>query len=70
MLASLSGLELRLKPGFEEATVNGLVSICNSALGEEADGDSKDYIVFTPEENTLIHSYHAAWSRSRLNANQ
>ena len=70
MLADLSGLELRLKPGFEEATVNGLVSICNAALGEETDSASKDDIVFTPEENTLIHSYHAAWSRSRLKVNQ
>ena len=70
MLADLSGLELRLKPGFEQATVLGLVAICNKALGLEApalgDGEENCY---RPRSGELIRRYHAQWSTRRMAAN-
>ena len=70
MLSDLSGLELRLKPGFEQATLFGLVSLCNGALHDDtrlgADGEER---VYTPKENPLIRKYHRQWSRQRLAMN-
>ncbi|MCR5576328.1 MAG: carbohydrate kinase [Oscillospiraceae bacterium] len=69
MLADLSGLELRLKPGFEQATVLGLAAVCNAALGfdtPDADGQAR---VFRPRGDQLIHRYHPLWSANRLAAN-
>ena len=70
MVADLSGLELRLKPGFEQATLFGLVALCNSALHDDtalgADGEEQSYL---PRENPLIRRYHRQWSRQRLAMN-
>ena len=70
MVADLSGLELRLKPGFEQATLFGLVALCNSALHDDtalgADGEEQFYL---PRENPLIRRYHRQWSRQRLAMN-
>ena len=70
MLADLSGLELRLKPGFEQATVLGLVAICNKALGLEApalgNGGENCY---RPRSGELIRRYHTQWSTRRMAAN-
>ena len=69
MLADLSGLELRLKPGFEQATVLGLVNICSQALGFDMPApDGKDRI-FRPHADRLIHRYYPVWSARRLDAN-
>ena len=38
MIASLSGMEIRCPKGFEQATLLGLVKICNDALGEPEGG--------------------------------
>ena len=35
MLASLSGRELRIYSGFEQATAQGLIALCNRAFGNE-----------------------------------
>ena len=70
MIADLSGLELRLKPGFEEATVNGLVAVCNTAFGEKSANADGEVIIYTPRKGQLIHSYHSVWSENRLKANK
>ena len=54
MLADLSGLELRLKPGFEQATVLGLVAV---------------WLRFAPGRGELIRRYHTLWGGSRLSVN-
>lgn len=70
MLADLSGLELRLKPGFEQATLLGLITVCNDALGLDnalqPAGQSKRYI---PQKGALIHQYYPIWNKNRLFAN-
>ena len=39
MIATLSGMEIRCPKGFEQATLLGLVKICNGALGEKGGGN-------------------------------
>ena len=70
MLADLSGLELRLKPGFDQATVQGLIAVCNRALGLEdpVSGDGEERC-FRPGSGELIRRYHTLWSTRRLAAN-
>lgn len=69
MLADLSGLELRLRPGFEQATVLGLAAVCNAALGLEAPEACGQARVFRPRSDQLIHRYYPLWSAKRLAAN-
>ena len=70
MLSDLSGLELRLRPGFEQATVLGLTSLCNQALGLETSlPETGDALVFHPGTGDLIRRYHALWNPTRLAAN-
>ena len=70
MLADLSGLELRLKPGFDQATVLGLVAVCNEALGLEAPlAAAGEERCFRPGNGELICRYHAVWNVNRLSAN-
>lgn len=70
MIADLSGLELRLKPGFEQATLFGLVTLCNGALHDDAAlGSDEEPRVYSPTENTLIRRYHRQWSARRLAVN-
>ncbi|NLC72928.1 MAG: carbohydrate kinase [Ruminococcaceae bacterium] len=72
MLSDLCGLELILYSGFEEASLGGLILLCNKAAGistkadEEADIAKKYY----PGKDRLIHSYHPVWEKNRQNANK
>ena len=41
MIASLSGKQLKIKKGFEQATIQGLVAICNRTLELSANSESE-----------------------------
>ena len=70
MLADLSGLELRLLPGFEQATVLGLCRLCSGALGAEAESGSQGgALCYRPGEGELIRRYLPVWNRNRLAVN-
>ncbi|MCR5089322.1 MAG: carbohydrate kinase [Oscillospiraceae bacterium] len=70
MLADLSCLELRLKPGYEQATLQGLTVICNEAAGiAEKTGTNNAVRCFIPQEGKLIHRYYPVWNSRRLYAN-
>lgn len=69
MLSDLSGLELKLRGGFEQATVAGLVSICNEALGLSSASLSEDITIYKPISNSLIHKYYPLWLENREKAN-
>lgn len=69
MLSDLSGLDIVLRPGFEQATVNGLVSICNESLNVDSKLLSEDIIRYTPRENSLIHKYYPVWLENRMRVN-
>ncbi len=71
MLSDLSGLELHLLPGYEQATLLGLTAVCNKALGintlTESTGRNR---CFQPQQDKLIHRYHPIWNQNRLHANE
>ncbi len=70
MLADLSGLELRLLPGFEQATVLGLCCLCSDALGESgAAGPAGETRCYRPGEGSLIRRYLPVWNKNRLALN-
>ena len=69
MLADLSGLELRLKPGFEQATVLGLAAVCSAALGLDAPVSGGQEQIFTPRADSLVRRYYPIWLENRLAAN-
>ena len=70
MLADLSGLELRLLPGYAQATLYGLTVLCSRARGTQTppalSGEPRRYV---PRRNDLMRRYHARWSRERLDLN-
>ena len=70
MLADLSGRQLRLAPGFEQATVQGLISICNETLGLPGGSSGGGKICFLPRKEQLIHAYYSLWMENRNRANQ
>lgn len=70
MLSDLSGLKLVLREGFEQATVSGLVSICNEALGVSAASLSAELTVYTPGKNSLVHEYYPVWLENRTRENR
>jgi len=69
MLSDLSGLEIVLRPGFEQATVNGLITICNEALGIDSSLLVDECIRYTPKKDSLIHKYHPVWLENRMRVN-
>ncbi|MBR5474848.1 MAG: carbohydrate kinase [Lachnospiraceae bacterium] len=70
MIADLSGRELRLYPGFEQATTQGLVNICNNAFGEASLKKADSWICYHPRKDQLIHRHQPEWKRNRDQANQ
>ena len=71
MLSDLSGLELLLRPGFEQATIAGLVSLCNDRFGLRSGCDgAAAATVYSPRRQQLIHSYYPVWLENRSRANR
>ena len=68
MLSDLSGRELCLRPGFEQATVMGLISLCNENFGE-VPASAGELIVYHPRKAQLIHRYYHVWLENRNRAN-
>jgi len=70
MIADLSGLELRLQPGFAQATLFGLTALCNRAFGDDtALGTGGEALSYLPQDDRLIRRYHEKWKRQRLALN-
>lgn len=69
MLADLSGRELRLRPGFRQATVQGLTALCNDCLGEIPVKQGETPQIYRPREGQLIHRYEPEWRENRNLAN-
>jgi len=68
MTASLASRPLKLKDGFSQATVQGLVSICNDTFGVTSEQQC-GYTVIEPERDNLIFKYYPVWSENRNRAN-
>ena len=69
MLAELSGLELRLRTGFEQATIQGLSDVCADGLGHKAAVEESPVLSFPPGEYPLIREYYPVWLENREKAN-
>lgn len=69
MMASLSGRELRIYPGYEQATAQGLITLCNRAFGKDAVRKKDTVEVYVPETDNLIHEYYPVWLENRNRAN-
>lgn len=70
MLSDLTGCELHLRLGFDQATVQGLAQVCNECLGEANVLTEQRQIVYRPRKNQLIHRYYPEWLENRNKANQ
>ena len=57
-----------LKKGFDQATIQGLVAICNKTLEVAADHED-EYIRVEPDQDNLVFAYYPAWSENRNRAN-
>ena len=69
MIADLSGLELRLLPGFEQATLYGLTVLCNHACHVDTPAAEGSVLRYTPGGSDLIRRYHERWREERLSLN-
>lgn len=69
MLSDLSGRELRLRAGFRQATVQGLVTLCNDYLGEVPAKRDSALKTYHPRTGQLIHQYAPVWREARDRAN-
>ena len=69
MIADLSGMELRLYSGYEQATVQGLVKLCNKSFMIENEFKTQDCIIRKPKNDSLIHKYYPVWLKNRTRAN-
>ena len=68
MIASLTGKPIVLKKGFDQATIQGLVAICNMTLETGSEHDD-EYVVIEPDRDNLVFTYYPAWSENRKRAN-
>lgn len=69
MMADLTGKELRLRSGFEQATVLGLISVCNECLGEPPIRTNETCVCYLPQKDSLIFDYYPNWLRNRNQMN-
>ena len=66
---AVRGRELRLRPGFRQATVQGLTALCNDCLGEIPVKQGETPQIYRPREGQLIHRYEPEWRENRDLAN-
>lgn len=69
MLSDLSGMELRLCSGFEQATLQGLVNICSAHFGVQSE-KAQSCRSYFPREHSLIHEYYPVWLENRAKENK
>lgn len=69
MLADLSGRELRLQDGFQQASVRGLCALCNAYFGLSGGLGGESLRRFRPRTGQLIHAYYPVWLENRNRAN-
>jgi autoinducer 2 (AI-2) kinase len=68
MIASLCGKSVVLKKGYRQATIQGLVAICNRTFEISADQEA-EYTTYEPDPANLVLAYYPVWSENRNRAN-
>lgn len=69
MLSDLCGMDVVLRGGFDQATLMGLVTVCNDAMGQPPYEASDTLIRYQPRKNQLIHEYQPVWKENRNRSN-
>ena len=69
MLSDLSGMDVVLRGGFDQATLMGLLAVCNDAMGEPPYEASDKLTRYQPRKNQLIHEYQPVWKENRNRSN-
>ena len=70
MLSDLTLRDVVLKKGFNQATVEGFVNICNESLGEINENSSVEPVIYKPRTDKLIHEYRPVWLENRNRSNE
>src|SRR5690606_38859556 len=67
LIAAVTGTEVRVRPGFEQASVAGAAMLCNEALGIDIQYDDRSFDSSAPEEKLVkeINSVYERWKRVR-----
>lgn len=70
MISTLTGKELIIRKGFEQASVLGCVAICNDYYQISSKAAEEVEKHFKPEEDALVKAYYPVWfaNREMLNA--
>ena len=69
MLSDLCGVDVVLRGGFDQATLMGLLAVCNATMGEPSYEPSDQMIRYQPRKNQLIHEYQPVWKENRNRSN-
>lgn len=67
LIAAVTGTEVRVRPGFEQASVAGAAMLCNEALGIDIQYDDKSFDSSAPGEKLVkeINSVYERWKGVR-----
>lgn len=65
MIADLTGRELIIHEGFEQASIFGCISLCNEYFGIPESGSRCQKLNFKPGSGSLIHRYYPIWMKNR-----
>lgn len=65
ILANVLKMKLRIRTGFEQASVNGAVKLCNKALGIESDQTHNDYEEINWQDSPEIDLLYKKWKAVR-----
>ena len=65
MIADLTGKELVIREGFEQASINGCVKVCNEYFGIQMEEGQVKEQRYKPQEDSLIQRHYFVWSKNR-----
>lgn len=65
MLADVLGYDLRIRPGFRQASVNGAVKLCNQSMGYGGQAVSQDYEEVKKSQRKDLDKIYAKWKQVR-----
>lgn len=65
MIADLTGKELVIRDGFEQASINGCVKICNEYFEIHDQKTQVKEKRYKPQTDSLIQEHYSVWSKNR-----
>lgn len=68
-IADLTGKQLRLPSGFQQASILGCKNVCNLYFQIAEHESTLSYGLYEPREHQLIHAYYDVWKQNRNKIN-